>query len=430
MKLKLGERPPYSVKFFLYNYSREKKPEYQVYCRIGMDRAKTEFSLYISAKPEDWDHENGRFLPNTKQLAHLNFKLSEMEGKIEEHYQELKYSGMIISAKMIRNKMIGKGPTISATTVLKFVDQFITEISHKTEEYTPPTVQHYKATRDHLIRFFKSVGINDMPLKSLNRNMLDRFETYLLSTPNDQLGRPMKRNTANRYLIKLKVMMNNALRKELIPKNPFVGFKIKYVITKKVHLTSDEIKLIMNHSLGENLALMRVRDIFMFSVYTGLRFSDALNLKSQSITLHEDGNYWITLDQSKTDNPLHIPLLVDAEKIYLKYLNRPELKGYVLPRLSNQKVNLNLKLISELVGIQKKLTHHVARHTFATTIMLEQGIDIKAVSTLLGHTNMKTTEIYAQVTRKQLSDVAARLNKKTATSALTQQIIKDPVNQS
>lgn len=430
MKVKLGERPPYSVKFFLSNYTREKKAEYTVHCRICMNRVKSEFSLFVNVKPEDWDHVNGRFLPNTKHLSHLNFKLSEIEGKIEEHYQELKYSGMAISAKLIRNKMLGKGPTLSSTTLLKFFDQYITEISHKTEEYVAPTIQHYRATRDHLVNFFKSVGITDMPLKSVNRNMLDRFETYLLSTHNEQLGRPMKCNTANRYLIKLKVVVNNALRKELIAKNPFVGFRIKYVITKKVHLTTDEIKLIKKHSLGDNPALIRVRDVFMFSVYTGLRFTDALNLKSQSISMHEDGNYWITLDQAKTDDPLHIPLLLDAEKIYLKYMNRPELKGHVLPRLSNQKVNLNLKLIGELVGIQKKLTHHVARHTFATTIMLEQGIDIKAVSKLLGHTNLKTTEIYAQVTRKQLSDVAARLNKKSAQVSLAQQVIKETVNQS
>ncbi|MBL7889710.1 MAG: site-specific integrase [Bacteroidia bacterium] len=430
MKIKFGERQPYSVKFFLYEYPKIKKEEYPVYCRIVMNRAKTEFSLHLTVKPEDWDIEAGRFLPNSRQLSHLNYKLSEVEGKIEKEYEELKYSGLIITAKMIRNKMIGKGPTLSATTLLKFIDQFIAEISVKSQDYSPPTVQHFRATRDHLTSFFKSMGITDVPLKSVNRNLLDRFETYLLSTENTQLGRAMKRNTANRYLIKLKVVMNNALRKELIEKSPFVGFRIKHVRTKKVHLTSDEIKLMMNHHLGENPALLRVRDIFMFSVYTGLRFSDAQKLKSKAVALHDDGNYWITIDMDKTDDPLHIPLLVEAEKIYLKYLNKYEVKGYVLPRISNQKVNLNLKLIGEIVGLQKKLTHHVARHTFATTIMLEQGIDIKAVSTLLGHTNMKTTEIYAQVTRKQLSDVAARLNKKSAVSTLAHQLMKDPVSQS
>jgi integrase/recombinase XerD len=430
MKVKFGDRPPYSVKFFLYNFSRENKSEYTVYCRIVLDRAKTEFSLHITTTPENWDNENGRFISSNKQLSHLNYKLSEIEGRIEKEYEELKYSGMIITAKMIRNKMIGKGPTLSSTTLLKFFDQYINEIQHKQQDYTGSTVQHYRATKDHLINFFKSVGISDIPLKSLNRNMLDRFETFLLSTPNEKLGRPMQRNTANRYIIKLKVVINNALRKELIAKNPFTGFRIKYVITKKIHLTSDEIKLIKKHTLGENAALIRVRDIFMFSVYTGLRFTDALNLKSQSISLHEDGNYWITLDQDKTDDPLHIPLLKEAETIYFKYLGKPETKGFVLPRLTNQKVNLNLKLIGELVGIQKKLTHHVARHTFATTIMLEQGIDIKAVSKLLGHTSMKTTEIYAQVTRKHLSEVAARLNKKSAQAILAHQVLKDPINQS
>ncbi len=430
MKLKFGERPPYSVNFFLNNYSREVKPEYTVCCRICMNRLKAEFSLYTTVKPEDWDFENGRFMPNNKHLSHLNFKLSEVEGKIEEHYLELKYSGMIITAKMIRNKMVGKGPTLSATTLMKFIDQFIEEISHKPQDYTPQTVQHFRATKEHLIKFFKSMAINDVPLKGVNRNLLDRFETYLLSTTNVQLGRPMKRNTANRYLIKLKVVMNNAYRKELIEKNPFVGFRIKHAYTKKVHLTSDEIKLIKNHSLGDNPALIRVRDIFMFSVYTGLRYTDAQNLKHKSVEMQEDGNYWITIEQEKTDDPLHIPLLAEAEKIYLKYKDRFELKGYVLPRLSNQKVNLNLKLMGEMVGLQKKLNHHVARHTFATTIMLEQGIDIKAVSKLLGHTSMRTTEIYAQVTRKQLSDVAARLNKKSAVTSLAQQILHEMANQS
>lgn len=261
--------------------------------------------------------------------------------------------------------------------MMEFIDVYIAEIKLKPEEYGPPTISKYHTLKLHLIAFLSTIGIKDMELGALNRRLLDRFETYLLTTPHPTLGYPMNRNTCNGYLVRLKAVTNNALRKELIRKNPFFGFVIKQVKPKKVFLTMEEVRQIENHSLSDNLALKRVRDIFLFTIYTGLRFSDAIALEVKSIFPGEGAQLWIQIDQIKTDEPLLIPMLKPAEMIFLKYKKEQDRTGLVLPRLSNQKMNNHLKEIAALVGIRKTITSHVGRHTFATTIAMENGLTSK-----------------------------------------------------
>lgn len=401
---------PYTLKFFLINTKPNDKNELSLYCRILLNRTKSDFSLDMDVNPNDWDDELGRFKGTTKQLHYLNFKLSEVEGKIQDIYFDFEKQKVKIVAAMLKDGFRGRKFDCCDYSMMSFLDYFIEEAKTKPQIYGLPTINHYYALKSHLATFFKSMRIKDVPLENFNRNMLDRFETWLLSWKHPVLDRAMNRNTANRYLTKLKVIINNAIRKEIITKNPFVGFTIKEVHANKVFLTEDELELIKKHELGNNASLMRVRDMFFFSVYTGLRFSDSMSLRDNAISRGQDGNLWITIDQIKTKDPLHIPLLKPAEEVYTKYEESRKRTGYVLPRLTNQKLNMNLKEICKLVGINKKITYHVGRHTFATTITMEKNVDIKTVSKWLGHSSIKSTEVYAQVTKTQISNTAQRLN--------------------
>ena len=161
-------------------------------------------------------------------------------------------------------------------------------------------------------------------------------------------------------------MLKNAIRKEVIKRNPFSGIKLKTVATNKVFLDADEIRALVTHPLGDNESLKRARDIFLFSVYTGLRHSDVLSLKSENIRKDESGRLWIVTEQVKTNDPIQVPMLEPARAIYDKYEKNRLATGYVLPRRCNQAVNTSLKVIARLVGI-RPITHHCARHTFATT---------------------------------------------------------------
>lgn len=429
MKLKFGNKSPLRVVFFLYAVGTTPDAR-KICCRVWIKRTKAELFLNVTCKESDWDEGTQRCYPTSKQLQHLNYQLSNVEEKFEEIYNNMINQGIEPTPKKLRDAFRGKSvEDIKKYKLLEFIDVFIEEIKKKKDEYGPETIKKYFALKRHLTSFFGTLQIKDIELGSLSRAMLDRFETYLLTTPHATLGYPMNRNTCNLYLVKLKTVTNNAMRKEIIRKNPFFGFKIKQVKPKKVFLTMEEVRQIENHSLVDNLALKRVRDIFLFTIYTGLRHSDAMALKVQDVFPGEGSQFWIQIDQVKTDEPLLIPLLKPAEMIFLKYKKLQEKTGMVLPRLSNQKMNNHLKEIAALVGIRKNITSHVGRHTFATTIAMENGLDIKTVSKWLGHASIKTTEVYAQVTKKHLSDTAAALNQKL-TPEIKPEIIKDLIKAS
>lgn len=413
MKLRFGNKSPLRVIFFLYEKGRIENAR-KIFCRVWIRRSKVELSLNVTCATNEWDSEHQRCFPLTKQLQHINYKLSEVEERFEEIYNSYINQDIEPTPKKLKDAFRCK-PDIEVVpkySLLEFLDVYIEEIKLKPAEYGDQTISKYFTLKAHLSAFFATMNIKDLDLSVLSRRILDKFETYLLTTEHGTLGRAMNRNTCNGYMIRLRAVMNNALRKELIRKSPFFGFKIKQVKPQKTFLTIEEIRRIESHSLANNLALNKVRDIFLFCVYSGMRFSDAMSLKAKDVFPGEGGLFWISVNQIKTEINLMIPMLKPVELIFKKYEKQQKNTGYILPRLSNQKMNNHLKEMASLVGITKTITSHVARHTFATTIALENGLDIKTVSRWLGHANLKTTEVYAQVTKRHLSDTAASLNEK------------------
>ena len=204
------------------------------------------------------------------------------------------------------------------------------------------------------------------------------------------------------------------IKEGYLNKNPYVDFKLTKTPSTRTFLTDEELGQITKNNLGGNKSLMMVRDIFIFSVYTGLRFEDAQRLTMDSVTKENKGKYSLRIKQEKTEESLAIPLLKPALNIISKYDKSPErtVMNRVLPTFSNQKLNTYLKVIAELTGIKKNLTHHVARHTCATTILLSNEVPIEAVSKWLGHTNIKTTQLYAKITNDYLQNVANKLENK------------------
>ncbi|MBP6828822.1 MAG: integrase catalytic domain-containing protein, partial [Saprospiraceae bacterium] len=186
-----------------------------------------------------------------------------------------------------------------------------------------------------------------------------------------------------------------------------LDFKLKNKTVHRDHLTQEELQRLRNLKF-ENQSLDKVRDIFLFSCYTGLRFTDAQDLRAKDIRPDEDGHMWIYLRQKKTDEPLAIPMLKPALEVYHKYEHLREVTGRIIPSFVNQKVNAYLKIIADFANVEKKLTHHVARHTFATTVLLENDVPLEAVQAYLGHTSATTTAIYARMTDKYKMKIAHR----------------------
>jgi integrase len=216
-----------------------------------------------------------------------------------------------------------------------------------------------------------------------------------------------------KHLERFRKMINLAFRLEWISRDPFEKFKLKYNRVEKDFLTVLELAALENKELTLP-RLSVVRDIFLFCCYTGLAFVDVMNLKPVNICIGLDGGLWIKTSRQKTTIAVNVPLLNQAQHLIEKYKCniKANAKGTIFPQLSNQKMNGYLKELAEMCDIYKVLTFHIARHTFATTVTLLNGVPIETVSKLLGHTTMRSTQVYAKVIEQKVSEDMGMLRKK------------------
>lgn len=169
--------------------------------------------------------------------------------------------------------------------------------------------------------------------------------------------------------------------------------------------------------------LSEVRDVFLFCCYTGFAYSDIYNFEYNAITKGMDGEYWLSTERQKTGVKESVPLLPVAMGIITKYRGHPYCisANRLLPVNSNQRYNAYLKEIADICGIEKKITSHIARHTFATTVTLANGVPIETVSSMLGHSSIRTTQVYAKVIEKKVSEDMQNLKEKLSQKNKTSQ---------
>jgi site-specific recombinase XerD len=268
------------------------------------------------------------------------------------------------------------------------------------KDYAPATLDRYNTSRDHTQAFLQwKYGLADIDIKRLNYEFVNDYEFWLKTQRN------CAHNTTMKYISNLKKIVNGCIRKGWLLKDPFLGFKATKQEVEREALTQQELDKI-HSKLFLTDRLNYVKDIFLFSCYTGLAYADVKKLKRSEIGPGIDGNHWIFTSRKKTDTQSRIPLLPPALAIIEKYKDYPTCcdSGHVLPVLSNQKMNAYLKEIADVCGIRKNLTFHIARHTFATTVTLCNGVPIETVSKMLGHLNLKTTQHYAKVLDRKVSD--------------------------
>ncbi|MBK7966608.1 MAG: tyrosine-type recombinase/integrase [Bacteroidetes bacterium] len=245
-------------------------------------------------------------------------------------------------------------------------------------------------------------GVSDIPIHTLDSAFIQNFDEHLLTWINPKLGRAMNRNSANKNHSKFKAILSIAMRKKLINSHPYESFKLKRIKPHSDFLIDQEIMKITSFRF-DNLSLEITRDYLLFSLWAGgLRMSDLKELKTHNI-FEEDGFYFLHIaGQEKTENSVHTPLLPCAVAIYKKYKKYQDETGFILPRLTQQKLNEYLKTVGDLAGVHKKMTHKIARHSFGTSICSRNGVPRHITATWMGHVVQKrTTDIYAQVTREE-----------------------------
>ena len=401
-------RASYSIKFFL-NKSRNKGNRFKIFARIHYARKKAELFTQHSVEKADWLEEKER----TKKNLQINAHLSAIETEVHEIVRKLREEKKIISAATIKNILTNKESSI--THILQYYDSCIERLD-AANEVEKVTVAMYGYSKERLAAFIKEKKkSNDYPIENIDYKFIQDFDLFLLNQktyPGSEAT--LKRNTASKHHSRIRTILIRARKEGMIDRNPYEEFKLKKSPSNRTYLTQEELDALIEHDLGQNESLKKVRDVFVFSVYTGLRFVDAQQLTMDRIQKTKEGKYMINIIQEKTGEVLTLPLLPPAVTIMEKYHDSSERKvlNRVIPTISNQKVNTTLKIIANNVGITKTLSHHVARHTCATTVLLNNEVPMEVVSKWLGHTSIKTTQIYGKITNSYMQKIADKLEGK------------------
>ncbi len=396
----------FSLKFVLDLRTVKSGNQRPIYARLIINREKIEIALHECVNPDKFDSKIGRIVKPNKYENYLNERLTTIENKINLIRWDLEKEGLPVTGKAIKQRYLGK--KAEGNRLLEFFEVVIAEMVAKPQEYGQHSIRHYAQCRDKLKLYLSTIKSEDIALDKFTRRQIDGFELYMLTTPSKVTSKPLCRNSANTAMKKLKSVFNNALRKELILRNPFFGFKLVGVKSTKVALSYEEILALSTHDLGGNESLKKVRDIFLFSCFTGLRYGDAISLRKEDVQEDRNGRFWIISKQQKTGNAIHIPMLAPGKAIYDKYETNRNITGFILPSFSNQKINAYLKHIGNMVGIKTPLTHHIGRHSYAVLLM-NSGVDYKLVSEMMGHYSIRSTEAYGKVTQKLLATTADKV---------------------
>lgn len=376
-----------------------------LYARVIYMRKKVEFSLGILLSADEWDFKKQQ-LTNKNKNMNAHKVMIEFESEVLKILDDRVARGLPVSASIIKRIINGDmkhDSTEGAVHMLMpFIQSLITLMQKNKTEYTSGTIQHYTTLIGHLKEFMQSKGIDDYPLHLIDSAFLQELDDHLITWENPKLHRSMNRNTCNKYHAKLRAVLHDAERRKLISKNPYSGFKLRRVVAKSDYLLNQEIALITGKRF-DSPSLELTKDYLLMSLWMGgTRFSDLKGLKEFNIFI-EDGFYFLHLSgQEKTENSVHTPLLPGAIAIYHKYEQYRKKEGFILPRLSQQKLNEYLKTIGELAGVHKKMTHKIARHAFGTSICSRNGVPRHIIAAWMGHSlQVRTTDIYARITKEE-----------------------------
>tara|TARA_R110002049_G_scaffold38978_2_gene120395 strand:+ start:51670 stop:52890 length:1221 start_codon:yes stop_codon:yes gene_type:complete len=398
----------FAILFWIYT-SRAIDSKAKIYVRITLNGKRVNISLKEKIDIDSWNAKYQRCLGNGKLARAINRLLDETKASLVNCYRDLQNENRFITPQLIKARFLGedvKSHTI--TDVFKYHnDKMVHKLCAK-------TLCHYKTSQKYILEFIlEEYKLPDIQLQNLNYAFVLGFENFLRSYETKHYQGSIGNNAVMKHIQRLKKMMRLAHDIDWIDNNPFSKFKLKMEKTEREFLTAEELTCI--ESLPVSIERLEVvKDLFIFSCYSGISYADIMNLSSAHIITGIDGNKWIMARRNKTGVLFKIPILKKVAVLINKYSNHPRTKftGKLMPDFSNQKLNSYLKEIADLCGIKKNVTFHMARHTFATTVTLTNGVPIETVSKLLGHTKIATTQIYARVIEAKISDDMGKLMKK------------------
>ena len=367
--------------------------------RITIDGERYELGTRRRVLADNWSADTGRVKGNTSAARSVNTFLESLLSKAYSHQRQILNEGKNFTMTEFKSRWTGV-PLERPRMLMEIFEEHNARMKALVDhEFSHHTFDRYTTAKKHTQKFLRwKYRVEDMDIKKLNYEFMTNYEFWLKSV------RKCNHNTAMKYLSNFKKIVNICIKNGWLDRNPFAGFKMTKREVERPFLVEEELNRIITQTLLTP-RMNQVRDIFIFCCYTGLAYVDVEKLTREDITTGIDGEKWIWTSRQKTDTATRVPLLPPALEILDRYKDDPQClnKKRLLPVLSNQKMNTYLKEIADACKITKKMTFHTARHTFATTVTLSNGVPIETVGRMLGHKNLKTTQHYARILDMKVS---------------------------
>ena len=388
------KRDSFRVLFFLKKTKLLKNGEASVCMRITVNGTRVENNIRKSIDPALWSQAKETARGKSRRACDLNTYIEEARIKLYQIFCELEQQNRPVTAHLLQELFFGQEKPEEVRTLLGTMQEHNDQCQALVgTDYALITVRRYESCRRYLAELIRQrYGKEDLPLAEVNGELVRAFAFYLKTEKGCQ------QNTVIRYMKCLKKITNLARANDWMAKDPFLGIRFHEKEVVREFLTMDELQTIYHKEFPlERLTL--VRDVFIFAAFTGLAFIDVQQLAPEHIARDNNGNLWIRKPRQKTKNMCNIPLLDIPQEILRKYADHPTCrkKGVLLPVPCNQKMNSYLKEIADICMIRKNLTTHCARHSYATSVCLANGVSLENVAKMLGHSNIKMTQHYARV---------------------------------
>ena len=384
------------VLFYLKKNEAKEDGKCPVMGRITVGKTMVQFSAKMNVPLSLWDTPSGRANGKSRLATELNRTLDKINVSINAHHKEILENKGQVTAEQVKNTFQGIA-TEQETLVRYFMrhnQEFKKRIGINREL---STYQQYDISLKHLIKFLrKKYNLSDIPFSSLDFSFITSYDFYL------RVELQRKPNTILGITRTMRRMIKLAIHEGIITRDPFDGYTPERPKAEQKYLTRAELDKIMTTPLDHPNRYL-TRDMFLFSCFTGLAFRDMCNLTQKNLVRADDGVLWITTSRQKTGTPCHIPLLELPLQIIEKYKELTK-DDKLLLMLSCGRLNINLKKIAKLCGIDKRLIFHMGRHTYASEITLSQGVPIESVSRMLGHRDLRSTQIYAKITNDKINE--------------------------
>ena len=399
------QRSTFTVLFYVKRQS-EKHGQVPVMGRITINGTMSQFSCKLTVRSSLWDAKANKASGKSLESQRLNEKLENIKTNIGKQYQRLCDRDSYVTAEKVRNAVLGMGD--DCRLLLQTFDEYLAGFLKRVgKDRAYSSYDNYRKRRNRLASFLEyEYRVKDIPFKELKRDFIEKFVVYLSSVQG------MRSGTIHSTIKKLKLMTYTAYKNGWIPTDPFAGFYVKAEYAERRYLSASELQAVMdvelpNYRTGIN------RDAFVFCAFTGLSHSDVAKLTHADIHTDDNGDYWIIDKRQKTGTQFRVKLLPVAEMIYKRYKDMHLSGDRVFPlKGTYNTLNMSLRHVARHAGLSFNPTIHMARHTFATTVTLTQGVPLETVSKMLGHKRITTTQIYAKITNDKIGQDMAALSEK------------------